>query len=240
MIQHDMTSAIESRDKPGIATLRVSLIADLICPWCFLGKRRLDAAMHAVQGPRELRWLPFQLNPGMPELGMEFEEYLAQKFGDPAKIQPGLDALTQAGRGEGIHFRFDLMKRVPNTLNAHQLLQFAQQEGLNSNDIAEDLLSDFFEEGLDIADPDVLVEVAGNRGLSRLPVLHALENTVARDAVLAKETQIRRGGVSGVPNFLINDRLLVIGAQPAEVLIDAFDRAMFGEDSDQPASGTFH
>lgn len=240
MIENDMTSVQKTRDGRAAATLHVSLIADLICPWCFLGKRRLDVALQAVQGPRELRWLPFQLNPGMPVSGMGFEEYLSEKFGDPAKIQPGLDALTQAGQAEGIHFRFDLMRRVPNTLNAHQLLQFAQKEGLSSSDLAEDLLSDFFEEGLDIADRDVLVEVAGNRGLSRLPVLRALENDAAREALLEKETRIRRGGVSGVPNFLVNDRLLVIGAQPAEVLIDAFDRAMFGEDSDTPASSTFH
>jgi predicted DsbA family dithiol-disulfide isomerase len=240
MIEHDITSAHEHRDDLAAATLRVSLIADLVCPWCFMGKRRLDAALNAVQGPSELRWLPFQLNPAMPIDGMVFEEYLAQKFGDPAKIQPGLDALTSEGRAEGIRFRFDLMKRVPNTLIAHQLLQYAQQEGLNSNDLADDLLTDFFEEGGDIADRDLLVELAGNRGLARLPVLRALENDVARTALLEKESQIRRGGVSGVPNFLVNDRLLVIGAQPVEVLIDAFDRAMFGEDSDQPVSSAIH
>ncbi|MBT8095636.1 MAG: DsbA family oxidoreductase [Woeseia sp.] len=235
-----MTSSLKARDDIAAATLRVSLIADLICPWCFLGKRRLNSALSAVQGPREIRWLPFQLNPGMPANGMSFEQYLSEKFGDPTKIQPGLDALTEAGRAENIHFRFDLLKRVPNTLNAHQLLQFAQQEGASTVGLAEDLLSDFFEEGLDIADRDVLVEAAGNRGLSRQPVLLALENDAARSALLEKETQIRRGGVSGVPNFLVNDRLLVIGAQPAEVLIDAFDRAMFGEESDQPVSSTFH
>ncbi|MGB5347425.1 MAG: DsbA family oxidoreductase [Woeseia sp.] len=240
MIEHNLTDAFKHRDDLAAATLRVSLIADLVCPWCFMGKRRLDAALHAVQGPSDLRWLPFQLNPAMPVDGMIFEEYLAQKFGDPAKIQPGLDALTTEGRAEGIHFRFDLLKRVPNTLNAHQLLQFAQQEGLNSGDLAEDLLSDFFEEGGDIADRDLLAELAGNRGLSRMPVLRALENDVARAALLEKEAQIRRGGVSGVPNFLVNDRLLVIGAQPPEVLIDAFDRAMFGEESDRPVSSAIH
>ena len=201
MIETAMTSTIEARDKLAAATLRVSLIADLICPWCFLGKRRLNAALQAVQGPIELRWLPFQLNPAMPESGMGFEEYLAQKFGDPAKIQPGLDALTQAGHAEGIYFRFDLMKRVPNTLNAHQLLQFAQQEGASTASLAEDLLSQFFEEGLDIADLDVLAEAAGNQGLSRQPVLHALADDVARADLLEKETKIRKGGVSGVPVF---------------------------------------
>ena len=240
MFERQLTDSRPSRDAIATGTLRVDMIADLICPWCYLGKRRLDSALSAVRGPSALRWLPFQLNPDMPAAGLGFEEYLASKFGDPAKVQPGLDELTRAGLTEGIRFRFDLMKRVPNTLNAHRLMKFAESEGAGTAAIAEGIFSSFFEEGQDIADREVLIEVGGNNGLERLGVVRALDDTHARDRVLDQEAEVRRSGVSGVPNFLINDRLLVIGAQPTGVLVDAFDRAMFGEESDQPVSDSLH
>ena len=240
MMHQDLTRAGNPQGAPAFAALRVSVIADLICPWCYLGKRRLDTALKAVHGPRELHWLPFQLNPGMPAAGMGFEEYLASRFGDPAKIQPGLDALTTTGKAEGIHFRFDLMKQVPNTLNAHLLLHHAEREGANLGGVAEDLLSGFFEEGLDIASNDVLADIGGNQGLARHGVLRALVNDSTREQVLAKEAEVRRRGVTAVPNFLINDRVFVVGAQPTDVLVDAFDQAMFGEHGERPVSDTVH
>ena len=240
MYQRDLTGIPKRRDTVATATLRVDVIADLVCPWCYMGKRRLDAALGAVHGPSRLRWLPFQLNPDMPAGGMGFEEYLVSKFGDPARVQPGLDELTRSGLEEGIRFRFDLMKRVPNTLDAHRLLQHAVREGASTAVVAEDLLSSFFEEGLDIADRDVLVELGGNHGLSRGSVVRALEDDRGRSQVLEKEAEVRRGGVTGVPNFLVNDRLFVVGAQPTEVLVDAFDRAMFGDESELPLSGSLH
>ncbi len=240
MFRSDITDIRPSRESVATATLRVGMIADLVCPWCYLGKRRLDAALGAVRGPSTLRWLPFQLNPDMPSAGMGFEEYLASKFGDPAKVQPALDELTRAGLGEGIRFRFDLMKRVPNTLDAHRVMQLAEEEGASAAGVAEGLFSGFFEEGRDIGEREVLVQIAGNHGLERDGVLRALDDDKARDRVLDREAEVRRSGVTGVPDFLINDRLFVIGAQPTDVLVDAFDRAMFGEDSDQPVSGSLH
>lgn len=240
MYQRDLTGLPENRDAVATATLRVDIIADLVCPWCYLGKRRLDAALAAVHGPSRLRWLPFQLNPGMPAEGMLLEEYLLAKFGDPARVQPGLDELTRTGLDEGVRFRFDLVERVPNTLAAHRLLQHAVGEGASTAGIAEGLLSAFFEEGRDIADRDVLVDVGGNYGLSRSSVLRALEDERGRAHVLAQEAEVRKGGVSGVPNFLVNDRLFVVGAQPTAVLVDAFDRAMFGDESERPVSDSLH
>jgi len=240
MYQRQTTRIPFKREPAALGTLRVGMIADLVCPWCYLGKRRLDAALDAVLGPTETRWLPFQLNPDMPAEGMGFEEYLSKKFGDPAKVQPGLDELVQAGLAEGIRFRFDLVKRVPNTLDAHRLMQLAEHEGASTPGVAEGLFSSFFEEGLDIADRDVLVEVAGSHGIAASAVHAALADDKLRREVLDNEAEVRRGGVTGVPNFLINDRLFVIGAQPKQVLVDAFDRAMFGEDSDQPVSDSLH
>ena len=240
MIHPDLISNSAHRDAVATATLRVDMIADLVCPWCFLGKRRLDAALNAVHGPSVFRWLPYQLNPDMPGEGMVFDEYLASKFGDPASVQPGLDELTRQGKEEGIRFRFDLIKRIPKTLDAHRLLAYAAEQGADVAKVADSVLSSFVEEGLDVGDREVLLSIGNDHGLQRLGLIRALEDDALRDKVLKQEAEVRRGGVSGVPNFLINDRLCVIGAQSTAVLVDAFDRAMFGDESEQPVSDSVH
>ena len=222
------------------ATLQVDVIADLVCPWCYLGKRRLDDALGAVYGPSLVTWFPFQLNPGMPEEGMPFEEYLASKFGDPGKLVPGIDALTAAGKAEGVDFRFDLITHVPNTLNAHRLMNLAEQKGADATELAERILSGFFGQGLDISDRDVLSVIGSDIGLGNMEVLSVLEDEQSKNIVLAQEAQVRRSGVTGVPDFLVNKRLFVVGAQPTENLVNVFDRAMFGEESGIPVSEIVH
>jgi len=222
------------------ATLQVDVIADLICPWCYLGKKRLDEALSAVHGPSVINWFPFQLNPRMPAAGMPFNDYLASKFGDPEKLAPGLAELTRIGKAEGIDFRFDLIARVPNTLNAHLLMSFADGMGADTTKLAERLLGGFFSQGLDISDADVLAVLGSEVGLGSMEILAALEDEKSRSAVLAQESQLRNSGVTGVPDFLVNKRLFVIGAQRTDSLVAVFDRAMFGEESDLPVSPTVH
>ena len=125
MIDPSIANLAGRKESDAAATLQVDVIADLICPWCYLGKRRLDSALAAVHGPSVVTWFPFQLNPGMPSEGMPFDDYLATKFGDPETVRPGLDYLTEAGRAEGIEFNFDKIKRVPRTLDAHQIMSLA-------------------------------------------------------------------------------------------------------------------
>ena len=222
------------------ATLQVDVIADLICPWCYLGKKRLDDALGAVHGPSVITWFPFQLNPAMPEQGMPFEAYLASRFGDPEKLQPGIEELVAAGKAEGIDFQFDRISVVPNTLNAHRLMNLAEREGVDTSELAERLLSGFFGQGLDISDPDVLAVLGSEVGLNNMEVLKELEDDNARSIVLAQEAQVRQSGVTGVPDFLVNKRLFVVGAQPTESLVNVFDRAMFGAESDLEVSETVH
>jgi len=240
MIDPAITNIAHSDDKLALATLRVDIIADLICPWSFLGKRRLDDALRSVHGPSVVNWFPFQLNPDMPEDGMQFDAYLESKFGAAETIQPGLDYLTEAGKEEGIRFRFDRIKRVPQTLNAHQLMVLADQEGADTSSLADRILRAFFEEGLDIADRDVLSMLGEENDLSAAAISKALDEESVRQRVLGLEAQVRKGGVTGVPDFLINRRLFILGAQKTEVLVDVFDRAMFGEESDQPVSPTLN
>ena len=223
-----------------VAELRVEVIADLICPFCYLGKRRLDDAMRAVQGPSAVSWYPYQLNPDMPAAGMGFEEYLRHRFGDPANIEPVLNELAREGLREGILFRFDKLEHVPNTLPVHQLMHFAEASGKNQTALAEDLMSAFFERGENIGDRDVLVELSRPHGLGAAEVAQAVEDEHTRQIVLSREAQARATGMSGVPGFLVNRRLLVIGAQGQESLVSAFDRAMFGEGSDPLVSPTLH
>jgi predicted DsbA family dithiol-disulfide isomerase len=231
-------STSELRQSP--ATLQVDVIADLICPWCYLGKKRLDDALGAVHGPSIVTWFPFQLNPAMPDDGMPLDEYLASKFGDPEKLAPGLEELKAAGRSAGIDFRFDRIDSVPNTLNAHRLMNLAEYKGADTSLVAERVLSGFFTEGLDISDPGVLAEIGAACNLGRAEVLTALGDERSRSLVLGQEAQVRRSGVTGVPDFLVNKRLFVVGAQRTENLVNVFDRAMFGEESDLPVSPVVH
>ena len=176
----------------------------------------------------------------MPAAGMAFEDYLLKKFGDLEKLQPGLDELESVGRDEGIRFRFDRLTRIPNTLNAHRVMKLAEADTAVASDLAEDLLSGFFEDGLDIADQDVLADIGEQHGLAAKDIRETLEDETSRKIVLSQEAQVRQSGVTGVPDFLINKRLLVVGAQSTENLVRVFDRVMFGEESDLPVSETVH
>lgn len=226
--------------KPLQAVLQVDIIADLVCPWCYLGKRRLDDALLAVGGPSTVSWYPFQLNPAMPLAGMDIEEYLVSKFGNPDELKPALDKLTEVGNSEGINFNFDKVSRIPNTLNAHRVMKLAETEQVSTSDLAEEILKGFFESGLDIGDRDVLSELAMRHGLEYKNISNTLDNDLSRKSVLSQEAQVRQGGVSGVPNFLVNRRLFLVGAQNTVALVNAFDRAMFGEISESLVSPTVH
>jgi predicted DsbA family dithiol-disulfide isomerase len=240
MINPNVARISDKDDAGSPAVLQVDIIADLVCPWCYLGKRRLDDALLAVRGPSVVSWYPFQLNPTMPDAGMGFKEYLAARFGDPRTLKPALAQLTAAGAAEGINFRFDRISHMPNTLNAHRVMKLAETEGASASGLAENILRGFFEEGLDISRRDVLLEIGSRSGLTSQSINKALDDEASRRTVLSQEAQVRRSGVTGVPDFLINKKLFVIGAQSTESLVNVFDRAMFGQESDLPVSATVH
>ena len=240
MISTGPTTLLDSDHAASPATLQVDVIADLICPWCYLGKRRLDDALAAVHGPSLVSWYPFQINPGMPRSGMALDEYLEKRFGNAENLQSALDDMTQIGKAEGINFHFDKLERVPNSLDAHRLMKLAETEKISTSDLAENILRGFFENGLDIADRDVLIDIGDGSGLSRTIINETLDNDLSRRIVLSQEAHVRQSGVTGVPDFLVNKRLFAIGAQSTEGLVDIFDRAMFGEESDLPVSPIIH
>jgi len=222
------------------AMLQVDVIADMVCPWSYLGKKRLDDALAAVLGPSMVTWYPYQINPDMPGAGMPLEEYLAAKFGDPASLHPALDQLAAAGRAEGIDFRFDLITHVPNTLNAHRLMSLAEMQSVDTSRLADRIMHGFFTLGLDISDHDVLAGLGSESGLAATEILDTLADERSKSIVLTQESQVRQSGVTGVPDFLVNKRLFVVGAQQTDSLVNVFDRVMFGEDSDLPVSPVVH
>ncbi len=214
------------------AALQVEVIADFVCPFCFIGKRRFDEALKAVQGPSDVSWYPYQLNPEIPPEGQPFDVFLTRRFGSPAAVEPVLKHLTAEGKMAGIDFRFDKIRYVPNTISLHQVMQLAETLGVDQSALAEDLLSAFFEQGRNIGDKGELIDIAQTHGISAGDVNRVIDSDQVKQLVLTREGQVRASGMAGVPGYLVNRRLLVVGAQPTDVFVNAFDRAMFGEGTD--------
>lgn len=215
-----------------MASLHVEVIADMVCPFCFVGKRRFDEALKAVQGPRDVSWHPYQLNPDLPADGLPFDVYLSRKFNGPTRVEPVLQTLMQEGESVGIRFRFDKIQKMPNTLRIHQVMQLADTLGVDQSALAEDLMSAFFEQGVDIGERSALIELAGEHGMSAAAVCKAIDSDTIKKIVVTREGQLRNSGLANVPGFLMNRHLLVVGAQDVGTIVNAFDLAMFGEGTD--------
>jgi len=222
------------------ASLHVEVIADFVCPFCFIGKRRFDEALKAVQGPSDVSWYPFQLNPEIPADGLPFDVYLTRRFASPANVEPVLKHLAAEGKAVGIDFRFDKIRHVPNTLAVHQVMHLAETQGADQSMLAEDLMAAFFEQGRNIGDRSELVDIAKSHSISAVDVNKAIDDDRIKQLVLTREGQVRSSGMVGVPGFLVNRRLLVVGAQDTDSIINAFDRAMFGEGTDSLISPALH
>ena len=204
--------------------LSIDIISDVVCPWCFIGKRRLEAALELYRQrlPKapapEIAYHPFELNPDIPREGIPRADYIAKKFG--ARGYSAHDRLVHAGAQLGIPFAFDRITRQPNTLAAHALIESARRQGVQGG-VKEALMQAFFVDGLDLTDTETLVRVASQAGLERKQAKAAVVDEELRRAVAEEEENARRMGVQGVPFFIFNNRLSVEGAQPPEVLLDA-------------------
>jgi predicted DsbA family dithiol-disulfide isomerase len=207
--------------------LHIDVISDVICPWCFIGKRRLEKAVANLDRQQEVRvrWLPFQLNPTMPQEGISRKEYRTKKFGSWERSQE-LDAkLIAVGEIEGIHFAFDRMERTPNTLDAHRLIWLADKEGVQDA-VVEALFRAYFTEGRGISNRQTLIDVVAEAGLDRDQTEAVLNNGDGLEAIREAEGLSRRCRVDGVPFFIINGTITMGGAQPPEAFLDAFKQAV--------------
>jgi predicted DsbA family dithiol-disulfide isomerase len=204
--------------------LSIDIVSDVVCPWCFIGKRRLEAALELYRQRRPeaplpaIVFHPFELNPDIPREGIARADYITKKFG--ARGYSAHERLTHAGAQLGIAFAFDKIERQPNTLAAHALIERARLNRVQG-EVKEALLKAFFVDGQDLTDAETLVRVSAEAGLERKEAEAALADESLRRAVAEEEDKARAMGVNGVPFFIFNSRLAVEGAQPPEVLLNA-------------------
>jgi predicted DsbA family dithiol-disulfide isomerase len=207
--------------------MRLDIVSDAICPWCYIGKRHMEAAL-ALLAPEGIRfsvhWNPFQLNPDMPLEGVERRAYRIKKFGSWEKSQQ-LDArITEAAKGAGLEFHMDRLTRTPNTLKAHRLVALAGQQGVQDA-MMEAVFQSYFLNGGDIGDDGVLLDCAAAAGMDRAATAAFLATDTGLAEIQAQEHAARSAGVSGVPSFFLEGYNLFSGAMPAEQMAQAFRHA---------------
>ncbi len=205
-------------------TMTIDVISDVICPWCYVGKRRLEKAVTlAGIGGMQVRWHPFQLNPQMPKEGMNRSEYRTAKFGSWERSL-ALDAqVTDAGRVEGILFAFDKIVRTPNTFDAHRLIGLAELEGVQDA-VVEAVFRAYFTDGQDITDIPTLLNVVSDAGLDRSRAEGLLSGDDGVAAIRAAEEEAHRAGVRSVPFYVINSTLTLSGARQSSEFLAAFEQ----------------
>ena len=206
--------------------LDIDLVSDFVCPWCFLGKTRLEQALAELKASRpdikvRINWLPFFLNPDTPPEGEPYRAFLEAKFGGPLKVDEMLGRIAEAAAPDGLSFAFDLIRTRPNTLKAHRLCYRAQSLGWKQDKVqalTQALFSAHFQQGQDLGDSAVLADIAAACGDKRDEVLAWLDSNADTDKVQRMAERIRHQGIQGVPFFILNRKLAVSGAQTTAVL----------------------
>jgi predicted DsbA family dithiol-disulfide isomerase len=207
-------------------TMRVDIYSDTVCPWCYLGKRRFELALAGrPQYEPRINWRPFELNPDLPWEGVDRAGYVASKFGDSAQIEASEAALVRHGSAVGLEFRFDLVKRLPNTRRSHLLIAHAARQGLSS-EVVERIMQAYFEEGCNIGDVDELVRLGVEAGLSERETRSAMVLRAGQDGVVAAERHAAVLGINGVPTFIFDRQYSVSGAQEIETFTQVIDQVM--------------
>nr|WP_316654164.1 DsbA family oxidoreductase [uncultured Gellertiella sp.] len=205
-------------------TIVIDVISDVVCPWCYLGKARLDLAVAEVLDTVsvEINWRPYQLNPDYPPEGVDHRKALAARLGGQETVDKAHAVLTGLGREVGISFDFDAVKIGPNTMDAHRLLLWAHSEGREmQNRVAMALFRANFEEGRNVGDPDVLLDIAEKAGLDRAVIARLLASDADRDTIKAEISAARQMGVSGVPFMVFDQQYAISGAQMPDVIVGA-------------------
>ena len=211
--------------------VRIDVVSDVVCPWCFIGKRRLEKAIALnPHVPVEVHWRPYFLNDWIPREGISREQYLTTKFGSPERYKGIAQRVAAAASAEGLNYAMDKISRQPNTLDAHRLIRWAERAG-KAAEMKQKLMDLYFTEGADLTDRAVLVQAAADIGLEADKIGQALasEQDVAeieREALSAKEA-----GIEGVPCFILGGKFAVSGAQAPEYLAEAISRAAEAADA---------
>ena len=210
---------------PARARLSIEIVHDLVCPWCFLGVRRLQRTLRRRPDLQaELIWRPFLLNPDMPRAGMARADYVVRKFGGEDRARRLYASIAEIGRGEGIAFRFDLIRRTPSSVDAHRLVRFAARHGL-ADALIDILFLAYFVEGRDLGDHIVLGDCAAAAGLPAAEARRFLATDIDTDTIHAENLRAHRLGINGVPCFVIGEHHAIAGAQESEVIERLLDVA---------------
>lgn len=201
----------------------IEIISDPICPWCYIGKTRFEAALKLRPNhPFNISWKPFQLNPNMPDEGMDRREYLERKFGGPEGAEQVYSDIVKAAAGDGLTIDIAKIKRTPNTINAHRFIHWAGLEG-RANEAVAALFIAYFEEGKDISAPEVLTDLAKIAGVDQELVTRLLATNDETAETRKADEKAREMGVSGVPTFLIDGQYVVTGARDTAFWVDLID-----------------
>jgi predicted DsbA family dithiol-disulfide isomerase len=207
------------------AKITIGVVSDIVCPWCYIGKKRLEKAMEmsADRFEFEVEYFPFELNPHMPEEGADYREYLCRKFGSEAKFLELTDHVKKVAASEGLEFNMDLQKVSPNTRNAHRVIMLAREEG-KQMDVVEALFKAYFTEGIDLSKVENLIAISAKAGLDPEKIDQLLHSNTGKLEIEMAEKELQDLGITAVPLFIIDNKFGVSGAQSVE----AFTRA-FGE-----------
>ena len=206
--------------------MQIDIVSDTVCPWCFIGKRRLARALaQRPDVPVQVFWRPYRLDPTIPKEGVDRKLYMQAKFGDNPNRAAMTEALRSEGAGEGLDFAFDKIAKSPNTLDSHRLIRWAAGAGVQ-DDVVERLFKAYFMDGRDIGDAEVLTQIAAEAGM-QAPLVAEL---LAKDADLA-EVEREAGmanqmGISGVPTFIFDSKFMISGAREPEILVRIIDKAL--------------
>ncbi len=211
---------------PPRARLSIEVVHDLVCPWCFLGLRRLLRTLRRRPDLlSDITWRPFLLNPDMPRAGMPRADYVVRKFGGEERARRLYASIAEIGRAEGVLFRFDRIRRTPSSVDAHRLVRWSTAYGRGA-ELVEALFSAHFTDGRDIGDAQVLAAVAVDCGLDGIEALRFLLSDADIDAVHAENLRAHRLGINGVPCFVVGGRHAIAGAQEPEVIERLLDVAV--------------
>ena len=203
--------------------MHIEIYSDVVCPWCYVGKRRLERALASFGGGARTTWRPFQLNPTLPLDGMDRTTYLEAKFGSLKAFERLEGQVMAAGAEERIPFTFEKIRRTPNTFAAHRLIWHAGRQG-RQDAVVEALFRAYFVEGRDLGDIDTLEQVAAEAGLERAGTGAFLKGDEGTADVRAEEAAGHRLGIRGVPYFVVNGAYAISGAHPSETFVSVFRR----------------
>jgi predicted DsbA family dithiol-disulfide isomerase len=219
-----MLDAKTSDTQAAIKPLQIDVVSDVVCPWCFIGKRRLEKALALKPNiPVEVRYHPYFLNPWVPREGMSRDEYLTTKFGSPDRYQGIAGRVVAAAAAEGLTYAVDKMTRQPNTLDCHRLILWAQASG-RAPQMKQRLMDLYFTEGADLSDREVLVRAAADVGMDAGKVREMLATDADVAQVESAANSAKDAGIDGVPTFILGGVAAVTGAQSPEVLANAIEQ----------------